>query len=51
MYEDKREVRIKALELAIEQMRGQSLENSTNKVVEGAEKFEKFILGGEEEDK
>ncbi len=47
MLENKEEVRIKALALALEQMRGQHLENSTDKVVECARKFEKFILGEE----
>ena len=47
MYEDKQEVRVEALKLALEQMRGQSLTNSTDEVVKAAEKFEKFILGEE----
>lgn len=44
MFEDKKEVRVKALELVLELKRGQVF-NDVDKVVEGAKKFEKFILG------
>ncbi len=46
MYEDKKEVRVKALELALERLRG-TISSEASAVVKDAEKFEKFILGEE----
>lgn len=46
MFEGKEEIRVKALELAIERAKG-IVEIDGDKVVENAERFEKFILGEE----
>lgn len=48
MYEDEKEVRVKALELAIERARG-FLGDNAGKIVEDAKKFEEYILAKEVE--